>query len=286
MQASQVMQAIQPGQASAAGPVLTGRVLPRRRYVITNQKGGQGKTTTVVGLGGEFAATGRRVRMHDCDPQSASVTFWFPPLWDDVEPARRFDLSHVLLGQASLDEATWPTGIPGLSVVPSFLSLTQFETLRPPGADLVLRQALDEAEPYDVELIDCPPNLGLLTVTALAAADEAIIPVLPGGLDLAGVSDLNQTLGIVKKRLNPDLVVAAVILRRIHRTSFGEAIERQLIADYPDAIFQVIRHSVRTQEAPTANKTLRDYAPKATTTADYRQLAARLADAAARKASL
>lgn len=283
MQASQVMQAIEsvPGAA-----VLPGRVLPRRRYVITNQKGGQGKTTTTAALGGEFAAAGRRVRMTDCDPQRASLTFWFPPRWDDVDPASRFDLLHVLLGQVSLDEATWPTGIPGLSIVPSFMTATQFEALRPPGADLVLRQALDEAEPYDVELIDCPPNLGLLTVTALAAADEAIIPVLPGGLDMAGVSDLNQTLGIVKKRLNPDLVVAAVILRRIHRTAFGEAIERQLIADYPDAIFQVIRHSVRTQEAPTANQTLRDYAPKATTTADYRQLADRLDAAAARKASL
>jgi chromosome partitioning protein len=221
--------------------------------------------------------------MIDCDPQAASLTFWFPPQWDHSAPESRYDLSHVLAGQVSIEQATWPTGISDMDIVPSYKTVGQFETLRPPGADLALRQALDEAQPYDVTLIDCPPNLGLLTVTAVASADEAIIPVLPGGLDMAGVGDLNQTVALVQKRLNHNLKVSAVLLRRIRKTRFGDAVEDQLVADYPEAIFQVIRHTVAIEEAPTAKQTLIDYAPKATATADYHDLALRLDEAAVRK---
>ena len=279
----QVIQADLPTQAGdVAAPAPTGRVLPPRRYVCANQKGGQGKTTTSVGLGAEFAASGYRVRILDCDPQYASLTYWLPPQWDSAEPGDRYDMSHVLMNEATLDHATWPTAVPGLFIVPSYHTVNRFEALRPPGADLVLRQALDEAQPYDVTLIDCPPNLGLLTVTAIASADDVIIPVLPGGLDIAGVSDLNQTLGIVRKRLNPALTVTAVAHRRISsRSRLADAIERQLLADYPDAVHQVIRQSVRVAEAPTVNQTLRQYAPDAPATADYKALAKRLDDRAA-----
>jgi chromosome partitioning protein len=265
--------------------LLAGRGLPPRCYVITNQKGGQGKTTTAVGLGAEWAAAGERVRVMDCDPQLASLTYWLLPQWDDVGPDRRFDMHHVLLGEATLDEATWPTVVPGLYIVPCFKTVSKFENERPPGADLVLRQALEEAQPYDITLIDCPPNLGLLTVTAITSADDVIIPVLPGALDLAGVSDLNHTLNLVRRRLNPALTVTAIALRRMYRTGLHAAIEQQLRSDYPDAIHQVIRHATRAQEAPSVNRTLRDYAPTATVTADYQQFASRLDEAATRKAA-
>jgi chromosome partitioning protein len=260
-------------------------VLPPRRYVVTNQKGGQGKTTTTVGLAAEFAAAGRTVRMLDCDPQLASLTHWFPPRWDDVDPGERYDIYHVLCEGVPLDRATWPTGVPNLSIVPSFRTITQFDRMPPPGADHVLREALDDATPRDVTLIDCPPNLGQLTVAAIASSDEVIIPILPGALDLAGVGDLNQTIALVRRRLNSRITVAAVTLRRIRHTAFGDAVERQLLADYPDSIFQIIRHTVRVEEAPSVNQTLIDYAPESTTTADYKRLATRLDEAAARKAA-
>ena len=266
-----------------AGRVFPPGYLPPLRYVVTNQKGGQGKTTTSAGLAGVYAAAGRTVRMLDCDPQLASLTHWFPPQWDGVPEAERFDIYHVLSGVVPLDRATWPTGIPNLFIVPSFKTATQFDRMPPPGADFVLREALDEAAtPYDVTLADCPPNLGQITVAAIASGDDVIIPVLPGALDLAGVSDLNQTIALVQKRLNPQIHVAAVLLRRIRRTAFADAIAKQLLADYPDAIFQIIRHSVKAEEAPLAHQTLTDYAPESTTTADYCQLAARLDEAAAR----
>lgn len=249
------------------------------RYVITNQKGGQGKTTTTSELAAEFAASGRRVRMVDCDPQYAALTTWLPPQWGSAGPADRFDLSHVLAGTdpVPIDRATWPTGIPNLYIVPSFKTAGGFDRMSPPGADFAIREALEEsAEPFDVTLIDCPPNLGQLTVSAITAADDVIIPVLPGALDMMGVSDLSQTLALVKKRLNPSLNVAAILLRRVRQTNFGEAVEKQLLADYPEAIFQVIRHSVRAEEAPLEHTTILDYAPESTTTADYRELAYRL----------
>lgn len=280
-----VMQATRPPEAAPAEvPPPDVHALGPRRYVITNQKGGQGKTTTAAGLGAEFAAQGLSVRLIDCDPQLASLTYWFPPQWDDQPPEARFDLSHVLLGQATLDDATWATQVPGLYIVPSYKSVNQFEVMRPPGADLVLRQALDESRQAGVTLIDCPPNLGLLTVTAIASADDVLIPVLPGALDVAGVADLNQTLELVRKRLNPRLQVVAVVLRRMQKTALAAAIERQLAADYPEAIHQIIRHTVRIAEAPNFHATLRDYAPAATATLDYQQFAERLNERALQRA--
>lgn len=271
------MQAIQEtrarwGKHAAAQPW----PWPPRRYVITNQKGGQGKTTTAINLAAELAAAGARVRVIDCDPQVGSATYWLPPQWDHLEPHERRDLAHVLLGQAALDEATWPTAVAGVDIVPSFHTAAQFEALRPPGADLVLRQAIDAAAAYDVTLIDCPPNLGLLTVTAITSADDVIIPVQPGGLDLAGVSDLNQTLVLVRQRLNPALRVRVVVICARLRSNLAVAVEQQLAADYPDAIHHAVRHTVAVREAPTLHQTLREHAPRATATIDYRELAARL----------
>jgi len=268
MQSIPVEQETQSTQAVQAEPSWG-----RRRFVIINQKGGQGKTTTTVNLGAQLAKSGAKVRSIDADPQIGSATYWLPPQWDHVAPGERFDLSHVLLGQATLDQATWPTTVPGLFMVPSYHSAGQFELVRPPGADMVLRQAIDEAEPYDVTLIDCPPNLGLLTVTAITAADDVIIPVRPGGLDLAGVSDLNQTLKLVKARLNPQLRVAVVLVCGKLSSNFADAVEDQLKADYPQALHQAIRHTVRVGEAPTVKQPLIEYAPDATATEDYKSLA-------------
>jgi chromosome partitioning protein len=287
-QAVELSQVIQPTRVIPPASVEEARRLRRAfppgafgplRYVITNQKGGQGKTTTTVELAAEFAASGRRVRMIDCDPQYAALTAWLPPQWESADQAARFDLSHVLAGTdpVPIDRATWPTSVPNLYIVPSFKTAVTFDRMSPPGADFAIREALEESdEPFDVTLIDCPPNLGQLTVSAITAADDVIIPVLPGALDLMGVSDLNQTLALVKKRLNPALTIAAVLLRRIRKTGYGTETERQLIMDYPQAIFQIVRHSVRAEEAPGEHKTILDYAPEATTAADYRELAYRL----------
>ena len=265
-----------PGALATSPQALPAGFRPRR-YVATNQKGGQGKSTTAVNLGAEFAHMGLQVRIWDCDPQLGSATFWLPPQWDGAD-RERFDLLHVLMGEVTPAAATWPTTVPGLSIVPSFKTLAQFEVLRPPGAELVLRQAIDRSVPHDVEIVDCAPNLGLLTVAGITAADEIIITCKPGGLDMAGVSDLNATLKLVRDRLNPALRVTAVVICDKLRSTLAGEVERQLQADYPDALHQSIRHTVRVGEAPFEHKPLREYAPRATATTDYRALAGRLAE--------
>lgn len=247
-----------------------------RIFGVSNQKGGSGKTTTTVNLGAELAAHGARVRLIDMDPQLGSATHWLPPDFGDTDPRLRSDLKDVLLGMATLDQATWPTAIPGVFIVPSYHTLTQFEQARPIGAEHLLAQALDQAEVFDATAIDCPPTLGLLTVAALAAIMEAIIACKPGSLDLVGVADLNATLALVRDRLNTMLTVAAVVMTMRQLTKFAGQIELQLMADYPHAVHQSIRHTVRAQEAPSVHLPLREYAPGATATIDYARLAWRL----------
>jgi|HubBroStandDraft_1064217.scaffolds.fasta_scaffold14882_6 chromosome partitioning protein len=107
---------------------LAGHGLPPWRYVITNQKGGQGNTTTAAGVGAEAAADG--YRLAGCDPRYASLTYRFPPQWADAPADQHYDLSHALFGHVCLDQATWPTVVPGLFIVPSFKTVTQFESGR------------------------------------------------------------------------------------------------------------------------------------------------------------
>jgi chromosome partitioning protein len=269
IQATQVPQAL---QWPAGWP------WPHRRLAVCNQKGGQGKTTTTVELAADFAAAGARVLLIDADPQIGSATFWLPPDYGDVTDSRlRSDLLSVLMDEATLAQATWPTTVPGLSIVPSYHSAAAFEVQRPPGAEMVLRQALDEAAgEHDVVLVDCAPSLGLLTVGAITAVDEAIIACKPGSLDLAGVADLNKTLTTIQKRLNPQLRVAAVAVCMSSPTIFDRMLKARLLEDYPRAVHQAIRSTVRVAEAPQVHAPLREYAPKSTAARDYATLAWRL----------
>lgn len=251
---------------------------PHRRFVVCNQKGGQGKTTTAVELAAELAAAGARVLLIDADPQIGSATFWLPPDYGDVtDPRLRGDLLSVLMDEATLAQASWPTSVPGLLIVPSYHSAAAFEIQRPPMAEMVLRHALDEAAgEHDVVIMDCAPSLGLLTVGAIAAADEAIIACKPGSLDLAGVQDLNKTFAAVQKHLNPGLRVAAVAVCMWSATIFARMLEERLQEDYPHAVHQGIRTTVRAAEAATEHRPLREYAPESTAARDYATLAWRL----------
>lgn len=246
---------------------------PGRRIAVYNTKGGSGKTTTAVSLAAEFAARGLRVRLMDGDSRGGTATSWLPPQWNGAGEDQRADLSHVLMNGVPLDEATWPTTVKGLGIVPSYSTLGQFELIREAGMDFVLRLALDAATPCDMTLIDCPPNAGAITANALAAAEEVVIPLKVGGLDLEGVADLNQTLALVKRRLSPRSHVVAVVVCDMLPTRFADAVITQMAEDYPDAIHHQVRRTVRVAEAPTWHIPLREHAPTATATADYAELA-------------
>ncbi len=239
-------------------------------YAVVNQKGGAGKTTTVISLGAVWAAWGLRVRAIDADPQAGSATFWLPP------QRKAPDLKAVYFDEATLDEATAETAVPGLYLVPSDKTLGQVEYANLPDANLSMRSAIAESAKYDVTLLDCRPTLGVLTVSQLVAAPEVIIPLGASGMDVPGLVELADTLATVRRRLNPALRVTAVVVCDDADTLLSRDVRAQLEEDYPDAVHWRIRHSVRVAEAPFAHKPLTEYAPDAPPTREYIGLAAEL----------
>lgn len=236
-------------------------------FVVVNQKGGTGKTTTAVELGAALAAAGRAVRLIDCDPQEGSASDWLRT------HARQGTLRNVFLDEMPLDQVTYSTCVDDLEIVPSDLTLAQVEYARPVGAETALGAAIAKSYQYDVTLIDCTPSLGLLTIAALGAATHAIIPLKVGGLDITAVTSLNRTIRQVREKINDQLRVRAVLLTAVQRSNLTRDIFAQLAQDYPDSIIAPIRHSVRAAEAPLAGKPIREHAPESTTASDYDQVA-------------
>lgn len=246
-------------------------VQPGEVVGVTNQKGGAAKTTTTVGIAGALAEAGVRVRLVDADPQKASLTLWLAPDFGDRPPMEQFDLGHVYMGECSLDEATYPTRIPGLDVVPSYKSLTRFEH-HPEvlGKDLLLQRALMKSErEYDVTLIDHAPSLQQNALTSLIACDAVIIPVNASGLDLEGVSDLNETLQVVQEMFNPNQRVAGILVSQSMVNNLTDDASEMLRTDYPEACFTRIRYTVRVREAQVARELLTEFAPSSTAAQDY-----------------
>lgn len=245
----------------------------RRRIGVCNQKGGAGKTTTVVGIAAALARRGKRARIHDMDPQLASVTFWLPPQWDDVPEDRRYTMKHVMAGECTLDQATWPTTVPGLYIVPSDQTLTAWANGNPAGGEFALREAIEEStEEFDAELIDAAPSLGILTIAALTATEELLIPLRAAGLDFVAVGELTKTLAVVRKRLNDQLTVIGFILCGKLESKLVGQIHEQLRKDFPAAFTHEIRNTVRVGEAQFAQQPLHLYAPGCTADVDYQDL--------------
>ena len=242
---------------------------PRRHpvLVVVNQKGGTGKTTTAVELGAALAAAGMAVRLIDCDPQEGSASDWLRT------PARQGTLVDVFLQGIPLDQVTCSTCVDHLEIVPSDLTLAQVEYARPAGAETALGAAIAMSYQYDVTLIDCTPSLGLLTIAALGAATDAIIPLRAGGLDISAVMSLNRTIRQVREKINDQLRVRAVLLTAVQRSNLIRVIFAQLAQDYPDSIIAPIRHSVRAAEAPLVGRPIREHAPESTAASDYGQVA-------------
>ncbi len=193
-----------------------------RTVAIVNQKGGVGKTTTTLGLASAAREAGRRILVVDLDPQ-ASSTWVLGVDPDDVESS----VEDVLDGRSARSAIVSSSWGEDVDVLPSTRSLQSSETGRSTTA---LRRALasiqDSSDPYDVILIDCPPALGSITESGLAAARHALIVVEPSALGLRGVEAVADTIDHVWEKQNPDLEVAGVIVNRVPAVS-SEA-ERQL----------------------------------------------------------
>ena len=245
-------------------------------YAIANQKGGVGKTTTALNVSACIAEAGYETLLVDVDPQ-ANATVGL-----GVARTQSPGLYEVLSGEVAAGEALVPTGIDGLQLLPAGPGLAgaNVELPRIEGFEQRLRERLEPLrERFRYILLDCPPSLGPLTVSALVAADRVIVPVQTEYFALEGLAGLLDTLSLVQRELNPRLTVAGMLLT-MHdsRTRLGRDVEREVREHFPELVFStVIPRNVRVGEAPSYGLPVTHHDPHSAGAEAYFELAKEVA---------
>jgi chromosome partitioning protein len=221
---------------------------------VTNQKGGVGKTTTAVNVAAQLASPKRRVLLVDLDPQGNATS----SLGIDKEALQKTLYDVVVSGGQAVD-IVLPTQVPNLFLLPANNRLAQAEVdlVSVMSRETRLREML---EPVDAEVvvIDCPPALGLLTINALTAATDVLIPVQSEYFALEGLGQLLQTVQAVKQSLNPRLEILGVVLTMYDkRISLNEQVQAELEKHFGEKLFKtVVPRNVRLAEAPSYGRTI------------------------------
>src|SRR2546429_1420175 len=205
-----------------------------RIIAVVNQKGGVGKTTSVVNIGAGLTGFGRKVLLVDLDAQ-AHLTYSLGIAADELE----LSVYELLKGEAELAEVLIETI--GLAIIPASISLTaaEFELSTVAGREALLKNILAGISGYDFILFDCPPNLGLLTLNALTAAKEVFVPLPAEFLAIKGLNNLSEMADKVKQRLNPELAITGIIITLFdQRLKLYQEVLESLRKSIGDRLFQ------------------------------------------------
>jgi chromosome partitioning protein len=263
----------EPASVPAVGSTSAfARPLPRV-MAIANQTGGVGKTTTAVNLGACLADIGYRVLVVDLDPQGNAST----GLGINIRDLQA-SMYEVILHDLPIEDCVEATSVRNLFVAPSSLDLAGAEIELVPAfsRELRLRRALEEVhDDYDFILIDCPPSLGLLTVNAMAAATEVVVPIQCEYYALEGVGQLLRNVGLVQKNLNPALEVTAIIMVMYDaRTKLSEQVVAEVREHFGAKVCRnVVPRTVRLSEAPSFGQPIIAFDSSSRGAIAYRELA-------------
>jgi chromosome partitioning protein len=240
---------------------------------IVNQKGGVGKSTTAINLAAYLAATGERLLVVDMDPQGNATSGL------GVSPDSNGCMYDVLLEGKPLQDVALKTNVEGMDVAPATINLVgaEVELVSTLAREFKLRRAIEKLPPeaYNRVLLDCPPSLDLLTLNALTAADEVLIPVQCEYYALEGLTQLMQSIRMVREELNPRLRVGGVLLTMFDpRTNLAHQVADEVRSFFGERVFRtIIPRNVRLSEAPSFGMPIALYAPRSSGAAAYASVA-------------
>ena len=241
-----------------------------------NQKGGVGKTTTCVNVSAFLATLGKKVLLIDLDPQGNATSAVGLDKVDDLK-----SIYNVIVGENYVEEVIKRTSVEGLDILPSEINLAgaEIELVSMDNRERVLKNILNRLKnSYDYICIDCPPSLGLLTVNALTACDSVMIPIQCHFFALEGLTQLMNTIKLVKKHLNQQIDVEGVVLTmKDNRSNLVNQVSEEIRKFFGKKVFNtVIPNNIRLAEAPSYGMPICKYDPKSKGGIAYHDLAVEL----------